>query len=237
MVACLTGGWPTGEAAAQSAPAAPDRLFRQALKHYQDGDFQSGLDGFTAALAAMPAPPPFDPALLHYNRGIGLYRLTQPAEAASAFREALRTPDIRLQHRIYFNLGNALYQSAQLQLNEGDVAGAFRLYQESSTNYIQALRLEPGDQDAKINYELSMMAQIRILQMVAQAMERLRQGEQMIGEFRFVEAAQWFQQNQPMVEKALTLDPEVKKLFETMTERTTAVAEILVTPSGEATPP
>ena len=216
--------------------SAPDQLFKLGLKKYHAGEFKEGLDYFSAALQQNPSPPVVDPSLIHYNLGIGYYRLSQPDKAAKSFQDALRNPDIALQSSTYFNLGNALYQQAQALLNEGDVAPAFRLFQNAATNYMESLRLRHDDRDAKVNYELSVVAQMRILQMVAMAMSRLQQGEQMIDQFKFIEAAQWFQQNLPVVEKALSLEPDMKKQFETMTERSSAVAEILmpsVQPGGQ----
>jgi len=225
VLICLCGT--VSIAAAQTPENNSEQLFRIGLKKYAKSEYQEGVDAFAAALKNMPVPPTIDRALIHYNLGIGHYRLSQPEDAAKSFQEALRTPDIDLQAKAYFNLGNALHQNAQRLLNEGEVAPAFRLFQSAATNYMESLRLDNNDRDAKINYELSVLAQMRILQMVAMAMSRLQQGEQMVGEFKFVEAAQWFQQNLPMLEKALTLEPEVKKQFETMTERSSAVAEIL----------
>jgi tetratricopeptide (TPR) repeat protein len=217
-------------------PDLSKRLFREGVKKYAASDYQGGLDLFSAASTNLIEPGSVEPALIHYNRGVGHYRLSQPQEAATAFREALRTPDIDVQGKAYFNLGNALYQTAQQSLDGGDVAASFRFFQEAATNYIQSMRLNAVDQDAKINYELTVLAQMRILNMVAQAMQQMKQGEQLVGQYRFVEAAQWFQQNLPMVEKALELEPELKKQFETMTERTTSVAEIIAGPAQEGTP-
>jgi len=185
------------------------------------------LNAFSLALTNMPVPPPFDPALIQYNMGIGYYRLSQPEKAVEVFRKALKTTDIALQEKSYFNLGNSLYQTAQQKLNEGEVAVAFRTFQDAQTNYVQAMRLNADDHDSKVNYELCILSQMRILEMVAMAMSRLQQGDQLVNEYKFVEAAQWFQQNLPMVEKALSLEPEMKKQFEQMTERSGKVAEII----------
>jgi tetratricopeptide (TPR) repeat protein len=220
--------WP---AMAQTA-ADPEQLFHQAMKKYGQENYQEGVDLFAAALEIFPASaPPFDPALLHYNLGIGQFRLSKPDEAAQSFQKALLTPNIQLQGKAYYNLGNTQYQLAQNALNEGDVQNGFKLYQAAATNYMQALRLDSMDQNAKINYELSLNAQMRILQIVAMAMQQMQQGGQLVDQFKFVEAAQWFQQNYEQIDKALSLEPDVKKQFENMTQRTTAVAEILAPPA------
>jgi tetratricopeptide (TPR) repeat protein len=206
-------------------------LARDGLKMYRKEQFQDGLDLFRTSLDAVNELTELDPAILHYNLGYGYYRMSQPESAAAAFRDALKTSDLELQGRAYFNLGNSLHQIARRNLDEGKIADAFRFLQEAQTNYVQSMRIDPADRDAKVNYELTILAQTRILQMVAMAMSRLQQGDQLVGEFKFVEAAQWFQENLPTVEKALSLEPEMKKQFEKMTERSAKVAEIIAPPA------
>ncbi len=225
-----------GIAAATAAAQTPEALFRQGLKKYKAESYQEGVELFETALKEFPATPPFDRSLLHYNLGIGYYRTSRPEEAVQSFRESLKTPDISIQSRAYFNLGNSLYQTAKQTLNEGDVAKAFMLYQDAQTNYVQAMRLDAGDMDTKINYELTILGQNRILQLVAMAMSRLKQGDQLVNDYKFVEAAQWFQQNLPTAEKALSIEPEMKELFKQLTERSSKVAEIIAPSSPTPMP-
>lgn len=214
----------------------PEKLFHQGFKKYKAGEFQGGLDLFYLALTNMPATPAFDPARIHYNLGIGHFRLSQPEKASEMFRKALKSPDIKLQEKTYFNLGNSLYQVAQQKLNEGEIAAAFRTFQDAQTNYVQTMRLNAEDRDSKVNYELCILAQMKIMQMVAMAMSQLQQGDQLVNEYKFIEAARWFQENLPIAEKALSLEPEMKKQFEQMTERSTKVAEIIA-PAAPMTMP
>lgn len=216
--------------------ANPEQLFHRGYKQYKAGKYQEGLDSFLLAQTNMPPTPLFDPALLDYNIGVGHFRLSQPADAAESFRKSLKTTDIALQEKAYFNLGNSLYQTAQQKLDEGDVALAFRTFQDAQTNYVQAMRLNPEDRDMKVNYELTVLAQMRILQMVQMALSRLKQGDQLVGEYRFVEAAQWFQQNLPVVEKALAIEPDMKKQFQQMADRSGKVAGILSPGAPEPMP-
>jgi len=238
IIIALTGGSAFAMAEEKAPAGNPEQLFREGVKKYRAENYQEGVDALAAALDNIPKDnPPFDPALAHYNRGIGQFRLSKPEDAAKSFQEALRTSDLQLQHKAYFNLGNTQYQLAQNALNEGDVATGFQLFQAASTNFMQSLRIDANDRDAKVNYELCLQAQVRILQMVAMAMQHLQQGEQLVGQYKFIEAAQWFQQNFEAVDKALSLEPDVKKQFENMSQRTASVAEILAPPSpAEGTP-
>jgi tetratricopeptide (TPR) repeat protein len=236
LIALLTAFTAAAPLSAQPPPAAdPTALFRDGLKHYRDGNFTAGLAAFTAARTNLPpgGVGDLDAARIDYNIGLGLHRLDEPGAAAS-FEAALRSPDLDLQQAAYHNLGTIAYQAARALLDEGDVATAFQGFQKAAPRFIQAMRLNPDDLDAKINYELSLAAQQRILTMVAEAIARLQQGEQLVSDYRFVEAAQWFQQQLPMVEQALELEPEQKKIFQTMTERSGAVAGLLAPPAPAA---
>ena len=217
-----------GGAVAQTVD--PEALFRQGVSLYRNEQYQEGLDRFLAVQTNRTEESTLEEALIHYNIGVGYYRLSQPEPAGKAFQQALQTTDIALQQKAYFNLGKAQYQIARQALNDGDVGTAFKGFQSAQTNFMQALRLASDDHDAKVNVELSIAAQFQIMQMVAMAMSRLQQGEQMVGEYRFVDAARLFQEQMPMVQKALELEPDKKKIFETMTERTTGVAEIIAGP-------
>lgn len=229
-------GWTllAGAAGAQTLP--PEALFRQGVSSYQDEKYQEGLDLFIAAKSNLTETTTIDEGLIHYNIGVGHYRLSQPEEAGKAFQQVLRSTEIDLQGKAYFNLGNAQYQIAQQALNDGDVGTAFKGFQAAQTNFMQALRIVSDDRDAKVNVELSIAAQIQILQMVAMAMSRLQQGEQMVEQYRFVDANRLFQEQLPMVQKALELEPDKKKLFETMAERTTGVAGIIEEPQPAGGP-
>jgi tetratricopeptide (TPR) repeat protein len=221
---------------AETPVGNPDKLFRMGVKKYSQEQYQEGLDLFKSALTNMPAPASFDVSLIHYNLGVGYYRLNQPDEAATSFSLALKTSDINLQEKAYYNLGDTLYQMAQQALNDGEIAKAFQTFQSAQTNFMQTLRLNSTDQNAKVNFELSTQAQIKILQMVAMAMSQLQQGDQMVGAHKFTEAAQWFQENLPMAKKALEVEPDKQKLFETMTQRSSEVAEIITKPEGGLAP-
>lgn len=79
--------------------------------------------------------------LLIYNRGVRAYAAGQLAEAARLFQEVIsrgRSPSLRA--KAYYNLGNLLAL-------EGKPHEAVALYRE-------ALRLDPGDWDAKANLEM-----------------------------------------------------------------------------------
>lgn len=214
--------------AAEARTADPAAQFREALAKYEEQQFAEGLALFQSVLTNLNETVAIDPAKVHYNIGCGLYRQGQPEQAAASFKAALQTPDLDVQQRAYYNLGTAQSQQAGNKLNEGDPAAALQLFHEATQSYIQAMRLDPDDRDAKINYELALQARQHILALVAEALARLQQGEQLVAGSKFVEAARWFQQNLPELEQTLKAKPDAQKKAGTLATRTVEVAEIML---------
>jgi Ca-activated chloride channel family protein len=73
--------------------------------------------------------------------GASQYQLGDISTAAKSFEEALKSEDINIQDRAYYNLGNSLYSQQKME--------------ESVAFYRKALELNPNDNDAKFNYELA----------------------------------------------------------------------------------
>lgn len=86
----------------------------------------------------------------HYNSGNVYYRQEAYEDAAASYDRAMIDADLKLAQDGIFNLGNALYQSDEVE--------------SAIDSYKEALRIDPGDHDAKHNLEL--------------ALRRLQQGEQ-----------------------------------------------------------
>jgi Ca-activated chloride channel family protein len=90
---------------------------------------------------------------ISYNRGTEAYRRGEFSDAASTLRDALRTPDLSLQQRTYYNLGNALYRLGQASL-EKEPKQSIQQWQQSIKAYDDALALREGDEDARYNRDL-----------------------------------------------------------------------------------
>jgi Ca-activated chloride channel family protein len=118
-----------------------DRARAEAL--YDDGRYQEASDAFSALAQRDPEPA------LSYNAGNAQYRIRRYEDAEKTYRRALdRLPAWR--QRVYFNLGNAYVRAAEeTEDKSGPLRHAVEAYQE-------ALRLDPGDQDAKWNLELAL---------------------------------------------------------------------------------
>jgi len=115
---------------------------------YRQGRFQEAVEAYRAALADGEASP-----VLHYNLGTALLRLGQYDEAERHLRAALSTvePDSRV--RAHFNLGNRFLEAAR---TIPDPRARAQLLDAAVEAYRQALRIDPGDLDAKWNLELAL---------------------------------------------------------------------------------
>jgi Ca-activated chloride channel family protein len=112
-----------------------ERLYHQAKYPEAYAVFREGLD--------RDSSPRLD-----FDAGAALYRLERYDEAVAAFRRAARTPELR--QRSLYNLGNALVRAAEERPGEpAPLLDAVAAYEE-------ALRLSPGDAEARWNLEVAL---------------------------------------------------------------------------------
>ena len=83
-----------------------------------------------------------------YNEGTEAYTKGDFTKAAESLRASLRTQDLALQQRSYYNLGNTLYRTGQGSL-EKDPEATIKTWQESIKAYQDALALNDADDDAR----------------------------------------------------------------------------------------
>lgn len=123
-----------------------DRAKHQAARGaelYQAGKFPEAYGAFRASLAARP-----DPAT-GLMAGNTLYRLHRYEDAARQYKEESGGPAV-LRERSAYNLGDAYIRAAEdAPENTEQLWNAVAAFEE-------ALRLDPGDRDAKWNLELAL---------------------------------------------------------------------------------
>ena len=88
-----------------------------------------------------------------YNEGTEAYTKGDFAKASDSLRASLRTQDLALQQRSYYNLGNTLYRTGQGTL-EKDPEATIKTWEESIKAYQDALSLNAADEDAGYNKTL-----------------------------------------------------------------------------------
>jgi Ca-activated chloride channel family protein len=134
-----------------TALAGPGR----AQRDYDQGRYQDALKDYQELLDAKKDDP-----RLHFNAGAAAYQGRQLDEAAKQFNDALISPDLQLQERAYYNLGNTYFRMGQRPPPGGaggmvpagqDLEATKKNWEQALQHYESALKLNPLDDDAKFN--------------------------------------------------------------------------------------
>jgi Ca-activated chloride channel family protein len=116
---------------------------RKAERLYENGNYQAAFDLYQHAAQHQDNPA------LDYNTGNAQYRLRRYEEAVKTYRSAL-SGDAKLRQWAYFNLGNAYVRAAEEATDQSDPL------KKAVSAFEEAVRLDPGDPDAKWNLELAL---------------------------------------------------------------------------------
>ncbi len=106
-------------------------------ERFAENAFQDAINEYRLAQVADP-----DRAEPYYNSANAYNRLGQIDAALAQTRQALKTADPALAAQAWYNLGNAYFDAEQ--------------WPQAVEAYKEALRLQPGDLDAKHNLELAL---------------------------------------------------------------------------------
>ncbi len=101
---------------------------------YAQEKYEAAANKYRDALNQDPLSP-----IVHFNLGTTNYKRQNYEEALKDFDKALNSPDVRIQAKSYYNVGNTLFRMGKLP--------------ESILAYQKALQLDPDDVDAKYNLE------------------------------------------------------------------------------------
>lgn len=128
-----------------------------ANRHYHKGDYDQAQERYEDLLVDLP-----NSSYLLHNRGLSFLKKGQNDKAVTNLREATggleglalgKSQKNKLKHKFYYNLGNALYDSAEKSQDQQSQAS----YQEAFGSYKQAIEADPKDLNAKYNYELTLL--------------------------------------------------------------------------------
>jgi Ca-activated chloride channel family protein len=125
-----------------SAFASP----QSAERAYRDGQFAKSQADYAGAARSKPGDPKLD-----FNLGAAAYRNGDLDAATKSFQSALRTDDLALQERGYYNLGDALYRDGERALKGGKKDETIGTWKKAVSGYEAALRLDSKDADAIYN--------------------------------------------------------------------------------------
>src|SRR5215813_11763822 len=115
---------------------------------YQQGKFEDAYKEFQDTLKSHPQSRAEDE--LQFDSGTAAYKLKDYNKALESFSQALLTPDIGLQGKGHYNLGNTLYQRGDMQKSDDKKLSDWT---NALDHYEQTLKLDPPNKEAKDNYE------------------------------------------------------------------------------------
>jgi Ca-activated chloride channel homolog len=121
--------------------ASPDK----ARTDYEQGRFAEARAEYERLAREKP-----DDLRLRFNAGAAAYREGDFKGAAGLFEQGLTAPDLGLQAQSWYNLGNARFQ---LGTQEEERDRKIEQWQQALSSYSSALKLNPGDPDARANLE------------------------------------------------------------------------------------
>ena len=114
---------------------------------YSTGDFLTASSFYDEQLQESPGD-----ARLHYNFGTAAYKNNMFEDAAKSFSEALKSDDLGLQQKAYYNRGNALFQRGNETL-QTDPQHSIEMWTEAVASFDGALQLDSKDENASYNLE------------------------------------------------------------------------------------
>ncbi len=133
--------------------SAPDDIFKQGVKAYQSGDYQSAAQLFQTVIDEEPQSPE-----AWLNLGNAHFKLQTFAKAKTCFLKVLDLDP--LEEKAYLNLGNVFY--------------AMGLYRQAVYHWEVYLTMRPRHSDAWLNLALAYEAQDKMHDAVAAYVKYLR---------------------------------------------------------------
>lgn len=146
---------------------------------------------------------------LVYNAGVAAYKATNYTEAVKLFTAVTMAPDLKLQQRAYYNLGNAEYR---LTASAKDIDALQDALENVGTIYAHAVDLDKQDQDAAYNlaYVKRLIEQIKLFK---ELMRRAKsEADDAVRENRYHQAL-------GIMEQVMQNNQVATKLFQDYTKR------------------
>jgi len=129
-------------------PGAMSASPASAMRDYREGRFAAAQKEFER----LATQDKNGGAKFLFNAGDAAYRGTNYDDALRLFSSALQSPDLKLQAKAYFNLGNTQFRIGET--NE-DLDGVENQWREAIKSYEKALALDTKDPDIAHNLEFA----------------------------------------------------------------------------------
>src|SRR5262245_46322217 len=128
--------------------ASPYQAVQQGNALYQSGKYAEAAEQYGSASQMVP-----DAAEIHFNQGNAAYKQQDYRKAHEHYTQALQTAERTLEGKVKYNLGNVEYQQALQNLQQPQAAMPH--LRSAMTYYRDSLDVDPQQQEARYNLELS----------------------------------------------------------------------------------
>ncbi|HXM74159.1 MAG TPA: outer membrane protein assembly factor BamD, partial [Chthoniobacterales bacterium] len=128
--------------------ARPMQASAPGLDAYRDEKFNDAYSEFQQTLKDHPQSRAEDK--LQFDSGAAAYKMKDYGKALESFSQALLSPDVGLQSKSYYNLGNTLYERGESQKKDDRKLADWT---NALQHYEQTLKLDPQNKEAKENYD------------------------------------------------------------------------------------
>ncbi len=185
------------------AEETPRSAMRKGLKAYKAGDYTNAIQYLEKTALEFPDLGNYDLGNTHYRNG--------DYEAAEKnYTEALRSTDLELQAKAYFNRGNALLARTTTLTGPEQIQLAAELAFQAEDMFEKSILLAPDDLDAKRNFERA--RNLRIKLEFTRGKWLYDQAEALLKEFKAKEAKKNYLQAKTQFEHILNdIDPNQNK--------------------------
>ncbi len=139
---------------------------------YYQGEYLESSEYYLNKLEHNPDDP-----ILQYNYGTSAYKNNMMDEAIGAFNKALKSADINLQEKAYFNRGNSYYRKGT-EMAQGDKKAAIEQWNQALESLESALKLNPERIETKNNYEIVKRQLEELKKLQEQEKEQQEQNDQ-----------------------------------------------------------
>jgi Ca-activated chloride channel family protein len=115
---------------------------------FEQGDYLQASEYYREKLEKSPNDPE-----LHYNYGTAAFKNNMYDDAIEAFTKALKSDNIELQEKAYYNRGNSYYQKG-VESQQADPKATVSQWKQALSSLQSALELDPDEADARHNHEI-----------------------------------------------------------------------------------
>lgn len=155
---------------------APRQAMKNGTRFYRGQSYDKAAEAFEQASQSAHQAK-LDPSVAKYNAANARFKIGGFGAAATNYAEATRSPNLALQSKAYYNRGNALMADSELAEKQGVLDPAIGSVDEALSMYESAMTLAPGDEDAKVNYELALRRKQELQQKKEQQQQQQKQGQ------------------------------------------------------------